>query len=85
VCDHSRLVAQGERGFLFDPNDPQSIAASIEKATELDAAGWLALSRNARSYAESHLGVAKMLDSYEKLFSDLIARRACETGATARS
>ena len=85
VCDHSRLVAQGERGFLFDPNDPQSIAASIEKATELDAPGWLALSRNARSYAEAQLGVAKMLDNYEKLFIDLIARRAGATGGTAKS
>jgi glycosyltransferase involved in cell wall biosynthesis len=85
VCDHSQLVAEGERGFLFNPNDPQSIAASIEKVTELDAAGWLALSRNARSYAETHLGVAKMLDSYERLFINLTAQRAGVTKGTAES
>jgi glycosyltransferase involved in cell wall biosynthesis len=76
VCDHSRLVLQGERGFLFDPADPQSIAASIERVTALDAQGWRAMSHNARSYAETHLGVAQMLDSYERLFISLTARRA---------
>ena len=27
VCDHPLLVADGERGFLFDPADPGSIRA----------------------------------------------------------
>jgi glycosyltransferase involved in cell wall biosynthesis len=84
VCDHGRLVADGERGFLFDPNDPQSIAGSIEKAVALDVEAWLSLSRNARSYAESHLGMTKMVDSYERLFLDLIAPGAgVRTGTTA--
>jgi glycosyltransferase involved in cell wall biosynthesis len=85
VCDHSRLVTEGERGFLFNPADPQSIAASIEKLAELDAEGWRALSRNARSYAETHLGVAKMVDSYESLFMDLTARRAGISRGAAQS
>jgi glycosyltransferase involved in cell wall biosynthesis len=76
VCDHARLVADGERGFLFDPNEPQSIASSIEKAVALDTAAWLSFSRNARSYAEAHLGIAKMVDSYERLFFNLSAKRA---------
>jgi glycosyltransferase involved in cell wall biosynthesis len=84
VCDHSRLVAEGVRGFLFNPNDPLSIAASIEKVAALDADGWLALSRNARSYAEAHLGVAKMLDSYERLFVSLIAGHAGVSRGTAQ-
>ena len=84
VCDHPQLVADGERGFLFNPNDPLSIAGSIEKAVALDAEGWLSLSRNARSYAEAHLGVAKMVDSYERLFFNLTAKRAgVRTGTTA--
>jgi glycosyltransferase involved in cell wall biosynthesis len=83
VCDHPRLVVEGERGFLFNPNDPQSIAASIEKAALLDTGGWLALSRNARRYAEAHLGVANMVDAYERLFINLTARRAGITKGTA--
>jgi glycosyltransferase involved in cell wall biosynthesis len=83
VCDHSRLVVEGERGFLFNPRDPQSIAASMEKAALLDTDGWLALSRNARRYAETHLGVANMVDAYERLFINLTARRAGITKGTA--
>lgn len=83
VCDHSQLVVEDERGFLFNPSDPQSIAASIEKATELDADGWLTLSCNARSYAETHLGVANMVDRYERLFINLTGKRAGVTTGTA--
>jgi glycosyltransferase involved in cell wall biosynthesis len=75
VCDHSLLVAEGERGFLFDPRDPQSIAMCIEKITELDADSWLALSRNARKYAEAHLGVESMVKAYENLFMNLASQR----------
>jgi glycosyltransferase involved in cell wall biosynthesis len=73
VCDHPLLVTEGQRGFLFDPSDPQSIAKCIERATELDPNGWLILARNAREYAETHLGVDKMVEAYEGLFSELTA------------
>jgi len=84
VCDHAQLVADGDRGYLFDPNDPQSIAASIEKAVALDPEAWLSQSRNARAYAETHLGIPKMVDSYERLFVNLSAKDAqVRTGTTA--
>ena len=73
VCDHPLLVTEGERGFLFDPSDPQSIAKCIERATELDPDSWLIVARNARKYAETHLGVDKMVEAYEGLFSELTA------------
>jgi glycosyltransferase involved in cell wall biosynthesis len=76
VCDHALLVAEGERGFLFDPRDPESIAASLAKAAALDEEAWRALSGNARSYAESHLGVAHMVNAYERLFMDLTSEGA---------
>ncbi|MEP7242301.1 MAG: glycosyltransferase family 4 protein, partial [Gammaproteobacteria bacterium] len=42
VCDHPLLVAEGKRGFLFDPADPTTIAAAMGKVADLDAAGRLA-------------------------------------------
>jgi glycosyltransferase involved in cell wall biosynthesis len=82
VCDHPLLIAEAERGFLFDPTDPQSIAMAIEKASRLDSESWLALSRNGRKYAEAHLGVENMVAAYENLFMDLIARgRAAARGS----
>lgn len=67
VCDHALLVAEGERGFLFDPHDPQSIADAIERLATLSREKWLQLCANARRYAEESLGVDRMVRDYEAL------------------
>lgn len=75
VCDHPILVCNGERGFLFDPNDPKSIADAINKLFNLSSETWLNFSRNAREYAEANLGMEKMVMAYEALFSRLVECR----------
>jgi glycosyltransferase involved in cell wall biosynthesis len=75
VCDHSLLVADGERGFLFDPSEPGSIAAAIGKLAALDVEDWRRISRNARLYAEHKLGVDRMIGAYEDLFERLLGNR----------
>jgi len=72
VCDHPWLVADGERGFLFDPLDPRSIASAIGRLAGLDADTWRAFSHNAREYAEANLGVEKMVAAYEALCVTLL-------------
>jgi glycosyltransferase involved in cell wall biosynthesis len=75
VCDHPRLVADCARGYLFDPQDPVSIAAAIAKLVELadqDAGAWRSFAHNAREYASNELSVDKMVDSYEVLFANLL-------------
>jgi glycosyltransferase involved in cell wall biosynthesis len=73
VCDHPRLVADGERGFLFDPNAPASIAAAISKLVNLAAADWRRISRNARQFAEDKLDVERMVTQYEALFERVLS------------
>jgi glycosyltransferase involved in cell wall biosynthesis len=70
VCDHGFLVEEGKRGFLFDPDDPESIMAAIERLAELSSAQWRALSENARSYAEESLSLDRMAAAYEELLRD---------------
>jgi glycosyltransferase involved in cell wall biosynthesis len=72
VCDHSLLVADGERGFLFDPDSPKSISAAITKFAGLAGDERRRFSRNAREYAEANLGVEKMVSAYEGLFARLL-------------
>lgn len=67
VCDHPRLVEEGKRGFLFDPDDPASIADAIERLVNLDGVQWRALSRNAQRYAVDNLNLERMVDDYERL------------------
>jgi len=74
VCDHSLLVAEGERGFLFAPDDPESIADAIQLLRELDAAGWRRMAENAREYAEQNLTIDKMVAAYEVLFERIVDR-----------
>ncbi len=72
VSDNSVLVSEGERGFLFDPNQPESIADAIKKLVNLSTDDWINFSRNAREYAEANLGIEKMVKAYEALFSSLV-------------
>ena len=82
VCDHPCLVADGERGFLFDPVEPRSIAAAIESLVDLSAADWCKFSHNARRYAEENLDVEKMITNYEALFTRLLPHRTDMNGAS---
>lgn len=67
VCDHPLLVEEGRRGFLFDPEDPRSIADAIDRLSGLSPERWTELSRNARRFAEDTLGIDRMVDEYEAL------------------
>jgi glycosyltransferase involved in cell wall biosynthesis len=70
VCDHATLVKHRQRGFLFDPLDPKSIADSIECLDELCDAQWRAFSANARSFAVKSLNIDRMVREYETLLMD---------------
>jgi glycosyltransferase involved in cell wall biosynthesis len=76
VCDHPLLVADGVRGYLFDPGDPASIAAAIAKLANLDSGTWRNFARNALEYASINLSVDRMVESYEALFMSLHEGRA---------
>ena len=75
VCDHSLLVEDGKRGFLFNPESPESIATALQKLVELSPNEWAAFSAEARMFAVDHLGVDRMVRAYENLFSGLVNRR----------
>lgn len=75
VCDHSRLTGEGQRGFLFEPANPDSIATAIERMLYREASAWQTMAADCRRFAESRLGVERMVDDYEALFSRLTAER----------
>jgi len=71
VGDHSRLVSQGVTGFLFDPEDPTSIARAIAEFASLTSAARAVMGKRAREFAETHLSLARYVDTYENLFINL--------------
>lgn len=74
VCDHPLLVPDGERGFLFTPDDPESIATAIQLLRGLDEDGWRRMAENSREYAEQNLTIDKMVSAYEVLFESIVVR-----------
>ncbi|MBK8973447.1 MAG: glycosyltransferase [Hahellaceae bacterium] len=67
VCDNGILVSEGERGLLFDPLDPGSIASALEKLYGLDASDLEYYGRRCREFAETELPIEKMGAKYEML------------------
>ena len=71
VGDHALLADNGRNGWLFDPYEPESIAEALLEATSLPMTEYEAMSRNARSFAESKLSQSALVDAYEQLLLGL--------------
>lgn len=70
VGDNSRLVADGENGFLFDPGSVRDIASAILRFAQLPADEKVAMGRKSRQRAEMLLTADKLIGEY----LDLIER-----------
>lgn len=70
--DHPRLVAAGERGFLFSPDDAEELADRIQSFYLLDKQTVENIRENARSFALSTLDTSIFVDNYERLFNKLV-------------
>ena len=67
VCDHSRLVQDGVRGFLCDPKNPLSICKAITRLYTLKHNEIVQMSENCKSYARKNLSLTQMVNGYEIL------------------
>jgi glycosyltransferase involved in cell wall biosynthesis len=76
VCDHPYLVAEGERGFLFDPHDPASIADALGRLAAMEPSQWRSMSQHCRDYAIRELEMGRMLDRFEEILRDIVAERS---------
>jgi glycosyltransferase involved in cell wall biosynthesis len=71
VCDHPRLLGEGERGLLCDPQSPESIADAIERLRTMTVAERAQMATRARRFAETHLSMDVMVDQYDRLLQGL--------------
>lgn len=75
VSDNGRLVEEGERGFLFNPHEPETIVSAMKRLTDLSPEKWERVSANCRRYAEENLSVDKLVSQYESLFQKTLRKR----------
>lgn len=64
VCDNPQYVVEGENGFLFDPNDAESICRAFEKVFALTEQEYRDYCIRSRSMAEKKLSKEKFVQSY---------------------
>ena len=74
VSDNSIIVKNGERGFLFDPSSPDSIAKAIFQLSCLTATQWMNFSNNGYLYAKETFSVNRLTKEYLQLFESCRSR-----------
>lgn len=74
VADHAALVAEGQRGFLFEPTEPESMAEAIHRFHALDQAARQRLGTAARAFATAELDMERCVDRYEQVFAEAMTR-----------
>lgn len=73
VLEHPSLIDHGVSGFLFDETDPHDLAWSIAALNDLSTNERLEMGRKARTFAEEHFSLPRLVEQYETLFSTLEA------------
>lgn len=79
IADHPRLIEHGVRGYLFDPTDPGTIADALRMFFDMGPAARGEMGNHAREFAERELSLDRFADAYERLFVELLSRRANTT------
>lgn len=72
ILDHSKLVQNGESGFLFDYQNPADLAEKIKMFIELTPGERRKMGQCGRQFAEAHLSLDRFVDEYESLFLSLL-------------
>lgn len=70
VLDHPILCDNENNGFLFDPNNPDSLCEAIEKFYDLDIITYLNMSSNASAFALKTFSHEDYVNSFENLCID---------------
>lgn len=74
VGDHAELLGDGKRGFCFVPEDPASIASTIERLSRLSIDERRSLETASREYAVTRLSVNRYICEYESLLAECVER-----------
>lgn len=67
VCDNARYVAEGVNGFLFNPNEVESMATAIENMLRLSDDDYNVFCSRSRTIAEEKLSKERFINDYIRL------------------
>jgi PEP-CTERM/exosortase A-associated glycosyltransferase len=73
VGGHRELIRDGETGFLFEPDSPEALAASVFRAVEARDR-WQQLRLAGRHFVETERSWSASVERYEPVYASLLER-----------
>ena len=67
VCDNAQIVADGQNGFLFDPNDEEQIANVLLKSLDLPGHNIVTMGENSRKIAIDKFSKKQFIHLYSEI------------------
>ena len=65
------LVSSGKTGFLFEPENPDKLASTIEHAASVERHNIEMLKSHARDFVKEKYSAERMAEEYESIYNDL--------------
>jgi len=75
VGGNPEAVRDGESGFVVPPHDSEALASGMRRLMSLDAKGLARMGERAHQNIESQFALAGVVDRWEVLYRELLARR----------
>lgn len=70
--DAADIVTQAKSGFVFEPENPDSLLAQIDKISQLQKQELVQMGQNSKAYYDSHLSLKIGVDSFTRVFDSAI-------------
>jgi len=67
VLDHPKLIISEKNGYLFNPDDPETLAMKIEKMNTLSDSAYTEMSKNAHTNSSILFNVESYINNFQKL------------------
>jgi glycosyltransferase involved in cell wall biosynthesis len=75
VGGNQEVVLDGDSGFLAPPRDDRALGAAMVRLMELPDAKRRAMGERGREHVRAHYGLARVVERWEGLYQDVLARK----------
>ncbi|MFL5495790.1 MAG: glycosyltransferase [Gemmatimonadales bacterium] len=75
VGGNQEVVLDGHNGFLAPPRDHQALASAMLRVMELPDATRRAMGERGREHIRAHYGLARVVERWEGVYHDVLARK----------
>jgi glycosyltransferase involved in cell wall biosynthesis len=81
VGGNEEVVRNGETGFLVAPGDDAALASAMVRLAGMAQGERRAMGERGREYVRTHYGLSRVVDRWEALYREVLARKGLALGA----